>query len=104
MAVIVWLWDASNACGVTDDESRAQQAAKAFLRDSGPIRRAWKAQLSLPESGRLLRSTAARERGCWRGGTATAISGGKRSTISRPPYKGLMTWAESARVAQSVRT
>ena len=33
--MIVWLWDAGNARGVTDDESRAQQAAQASLRGSG---------------------------------------------------------------------
>ena len=30
-AVIVWLWDAGSALGVTDDESRARQAAETFI-------------------------------------------------------------------------
>jgi hypothetical protein len=30
--VIVWLWDAGSARGVTDDESRARRAAEAFMR------------------------------------------------------------------------
>ena len=30
--MIVWLWDAGNGHGVTDDEVRARQAAEAFIR------------------------------------------------------------------------
>jgi hypothetical protein len=30
--VIVWLWDAGSALGVTDNESRARLAAAAFIR------------------------------------------------------------------------
>jgi hypothetical protein len=30
--VIMWLWDAGSGHGVTDDQSRARQAAEAFMR------------------------------------------------------------------------
>jgi hypothetical protein len=33
--VIVWLWDAGSALGVTNEESRARQAAEAFIRSGG---------------------------------------------------------------------
>jgi hypothetical protein len=29
--IMVWLWDAGSACGVTDDGARAREAAAAFL-------------------------------------------------------------------------
>ena len=38
--MIVWLWDAGDARGVSDDESRARQAASAYLYDgrAGTVR------------------------------------------------------------------
>jgi hypothetical protein len=36
MPVIVWLWDAGSAHGVSDDESRAIQAAEGAMRAIGP--------------------------------------------------------------------
>jgi len=34
MAVIVWLWDAGNAHGVTDDESRARKTVTTFMQNN----------------------------------------------------------------------
>ena len=36
MPVIVWLWDAGSAHGVSDNESRAIQAAEGAMRAIGP--------------------------------------------------------------------
>jgi hypothetical protein len=36
MPVIVWLWDAGSANGVSDNESRAIQAAEGAMRAIGP--------------------------------------------------------------------
>jgi hypothetical protein len=33
--MIVWLWDAGSAHGMTDDESRAQEATTAFMNGTG---------------------------------------------------------------------
>ena len=80
----VWLWDAGNARGVSDDESRARQAASACLRD-----------------GRA--GTARVERALLVIGGSWLTSGYRRTGdgwLALPRRDGRVLWAPLARAAE----
>lgn len=74
--VIVWLWDAGTGRGVTDDESRARQAAEAFMR-SGQADTARVERASLVTEVRTLTTGYARTGQGW---------------TAQPRRNGLIRW------------